>query len=226
MIEKSKNLSTFAYATGNVNVFTALANNCSNLTELDLKLHDDSGIDNIDDCLSEIFKNNEKLKFIKLKNFHAITGKCFLSLAKNVVEEIELNKVRNIKQEFLIKSLPNFTKLISLQFFHVRRNALVHLAEGISLCSKLKKLTIFPKGVLEDLYLFTSSKNIESLSIGLAKDQRITERFLDYMSWNLLKLKYLDIGGDSRSSFNKKFNLNCKILKLQILTLYETLKNN
>ena len=68
VIEKSKNLSTFKYETGDLNIFTALTNNCRNLTELDLKLGS-RNIDDVDSRLSEIFKSNKKIEIYKIRRF-------------------------------------------------------------------------------------------------------------------------------------------------------------
>ena len=88
LIEKSKKLSILHFKTINANAFIALANNFRFLTELTLNLDNDSDIDDIDRRLSQIFENNENLKSIKLKNFGAITGECFLYLNKDTIEEI------------------------------------------------------------------------------------------------------------------------------------------
>ena len=100
VIKKSNNLINFKYETADINVFTTLANYCTNLTELDLTLGHIFGIDNIDSSLFKIFRNNGNLKSIKLENFDTFTGECFLSLNKNIIEEMELNEDRNIKRDF------------------------------------------------------------------------------------------------------------------------------
>ena len=218
VIENSKSLSSFKYETSDVNVFEALASNCRNLTELDLKLNDDSQIDDLDSRLSQIFKNNEKLISIKLVNFKLMTGECFLSLAENFIEKIELYIIPNIQRNFLIQSLPNFTKLHTLEIFD--DSNCVDVAKCVSLCSKLKSLAIVTeKGVNKDLNIFASSKNIERLNVSLTEDQPIIENFLEYMSCNLLELKYLDISGYYDFDLNYEFNLICKLPKLEVLDI-------
>ena len=61
-IKKSKNLSTFLYE--DMNIIGEIASSCANLTELDLKWY--GYIDNIDSMFSEIFKNNKKMKIVKI----------------------------------------------------------------------------------------------------------------------------------------------------------------
>ena len=219
LIEKSKNLSIFKYETVDANVLSTLASNCRNLTELDLKLNGDFRIDDMDNRLSQIFKNNENLKSIKLVNFKTMTGECLLTLDENIIEKIVLNRVRNIQRNFLIQSLPNFTKLHTLKSVKVGHTAFVHVAECISLCSKLKKLSIVEKKVPKDLNLFASSKNIEWLGITLMKDQAIAESFLKYMGYNLLELKHLDITGYDNAALDCKFDLICKLPKLEVLDI-------
>ena len=219
VIEKSKNLSTFKYETSNVNVFAALASHCRNLTEVDLKLGDDSDIDDMDSRLSQIFANNIKLKSIKLRDFHSITGECLISLEKNVIEEIELSQAENVHRDFLIKSLPNFTNLHILHLYFVGRIGFVDTAESISLCSKLETLVIIDKGVDKKLNLFASSKNIESLALPLSGEPKIVESFLEYMSCNLLELKHLYLKGSPSNLTNLSFNFNCNLLKLEVLNI-------
>ena len=220
VIEKSKNLSTFKYETEDVNLFKALAINCRNLIELHLKLDDELLVDDLDSKLSQIFTNNRNLKSIKLDNFDLMTGECFLSLNENIIEEIELNLVVNIERDFLMRSLPNFTKLHSLEVWRIEDFVLVHFAECISLCSKLKRLAVVAdEGVNKDFNLFTSSKNIEWLNVSLTKDQAIIYSFLDYMNFNLPELKYLDISGYDDDLLDCKFNLNCKMEKLEVLKI-------
>ena len=97
-------------------------------------------------------------------------------------------------------------------------SVIVHLAECVNLCSKLKSLDfVFGEGVHKDLKLFTSSKNIERLNVSLPKDQAIIESFLDYVSCNLLELKHLDISGYSNDVLDCKFDLICKLPKLEVL---------
>ena len=225
MIKKSKNLSSFTYDINSENIFTTLAVNCRNLTELDLQMHNNYDVVDVDSRLSEIFKNNKNLKSIKLDDINAhteITGECFLSLDKNVVEEIALSGVGNIERDFLIQSLPNFTKLHTLELNDLDDPVFVYLAECISLCSKLKRLEIFGQQIHKDLNLFASSKNIEWLSITLNDEPRITKNFLDYMTSELLELKYLDMSADSMQSTSIKLTFNSMLnlpKKLEVLNI-------
>ena len=219
VIEKTKNLRTFEYGTANVNVFTVLASNCKNLTDLHLKLDYNSRIEDLDKKLSRIFKNNEKIKSLKLENFHAITGECFLLLNKNIVEVIGLIRISNIQRDFLIKSLPKFTKLRTLDLSIIGHTAYDHLIECINLCQNLKRLTIMDKRFNKDFNRICFPKKIEWLNIFLNEEQPIAESFLDYLSRNLLELKYLCIFGNIRNISSYKFDLNCKFQKLEALEI-------
>ena len=229
MIEKSKNLSIFKYETADANVLTALAKSCSNLTELDIcfdicyyQFIKSETDDDIDNKLSQIFKSNKKLKSIKLHGFYTMTGACFLSLDENVIEEIAISGASNIQADFLINSLPNFKKLHTLEFKNFSSDAftkLEHMAECISLCSKLKKLNIYDNKIHEDLNLFASSKNIAWLTISVNSDKIITESFLNYISCNLIQLKYLDISANIYQITNLNFDLNVEFKNLEVLNI-------
>ena len=221
VIKKLKNLSTFVYKTVDANVLEALSNSCRNLTELHLKLlYNYRTDDDVDSRLSQIFENNKKLKSLKLDNFDAMTGECFQSLAENVIEEITIIQARNIKRDYLNRSLPKFTKLHTLEFRNPNDIFYFYdVAECISLCSELKKLSIINFQIHEDLKLFASSKKIEWLTISLSRDQVVTKRFIDYMSSNVLELKYLDISGDYYNRLKCKFDSICKLQKLEYLNI-------
>ena len=198
-----------------------IASCCTNLTELDLKLWVNTiDMTSEDRKLSEIFHKNKKLRSIRLIGiFSPMTGECFLSLNKNVVEEIILNGTSRIQRDYLIGSLPNFTNLRTLQFHKIINFATV--SEIISLCSNLKQLFIevlnnFEIGI--SLQLFSLSKKIETLSIFFITNQRDTDNFFQYMSCNLLELKHLDIQGCSGLTENG-LSAICELKKLEVLNI-------
>ena len=96
-----------------------------------------------------------------------------------------------MQRDFLVRSLPIFTQLHTLKMNDVGVTAFLHVAECVSLCSKLKKLAICGQEVHQDFNLFASSKNIEWLKVSLTESEAISEIFLVYLSCNLLELKYI-----------------------------------
>ena len=87
------------------NIIGALIYNCVNLKNL--KLTCGSQIVGIDRAFSQLFKKNRNLKILKLHGFENLTGKCFVDLEENNVEEITLDTTDTIKNNYyLINELP------------------------------------------------------------------------------------------------------------------------
>ena len=103
----------------------------------------------------------------------------------------------NIKEDYAIKSLPYFKKLHTLEFIFFYDSNINNLAKCISLCTNLKKLSISNSSncthriLLESIGLL---KNLEALSfIGMTLDKVTTDSFFNHLSYNLIKLKYLNL---------------------------------
>ena len=210
-IQSSQNLSTFEYVFRK-KIIAGLIESCTNLNVLNLKCNNDLEADNADNMLSQIFLKNRNLKSIKLESFKNLTGRCFDSLNKNVIEEIMLSKADSLQRAYLIRSWPNFKKLHTLEIKNFSKNSFDLAVECISLCSTLKKLIIFDVDILENFVLFDSSKNVETLVINMERNRvsstftsnlvdishnptKSFDTFLRYVSRNLLDLKYLDLRG-------------------------------
>ena len=201
-IYKLKKLRSFEYMCVNEKVIKALAISCNNLTVLKLasrssinSIFSSNFINNLDDVLSQIFQNNKKIKSLSLSQFKTLTGKCFRDLDHNIVEEIELSDTDNLQREFLITSLPFFEKLHTLDFQFVERHSCDHVAECISLCHNLKKVTIYSCQFLQKHLRFSVCKleNLEMLSVISLHNCSITNNFFNDVSQNLLHLKHLDL---------------------------------
>ena len=98
----------------------------------------------------------------------------------------------NIKRFYLFKDFPTFAKLHIFKFscFCNDNN------EFISLCSKLKQLYIYDlnshwkENRMNSVYCL---KDLETLSMFDIYEGEFTKEFFDYISSNLLKLKFINI---------------------------------
>ena len=196
VIDELKNLRHFESKNLDECVLKSLAFNCSYLSVLKLGYCD--RINKLDELLAPVFYKNKQLKILGLGNSVTLTGQCFLSLDKNTVEEIILIQVHNLERDYLINSFPNFVNLHTLEFDCLLGGNGAHIAECVNLCGNLKKLT------LDSMKCYTAEnfwdslhglKELEMLSVNYAKKGTLTTSFLDYISCNLPKLKYLDISG-------------------------------
>ena len=71
-----------------------------------------------------------------------MTGECLISLNNNNIEEICLRDTKNIQGKYLIVSFPYFVKLHTIEFTCFTANNFDEVAESLSLCSKLTKVTM------------------------------------------------------------------------------------
>ena len=155
---------------------------------------------------------------MNLRFLNNFSGKCFLSLNTNVIEDIGLQYVGDIEPNYLIKTWPYFEKFRKLRFESYDGNGFTDIAECISLCSKLKELDLntIPTCTENDLIKsIASAKNLESLSLN---DVAVTDTELKYISLNLLELKNLKIY-DCRNISLSSLKLICMLEKLEELDL-------
>ena len=217
-IKKSRNLSSFTYEDCREDLILEIGNSCNNLTELDLTLnflcHDN---DKLDSMLSKIFSNNKKIKIVRLDGFNDMSGKCFLTLNENV-EEIALIDLPNLEDDYLIKSWTKLTKLHTLELKYYDETTYYPKADCISVCSNLRKLTSCNFGICEDDNVSCLPESLQSLSICWQSTQVSMQNFLDYLSYNLLELKYLDLGGCNELTDNGLKSI-CKLPKLEELRI-------
>ena len=198
----SNNLKSFKCFSIKASIITALTFSCRNLTVLKLYCVRDNiinhEINKVDELLSHVFHNNKQLKTLGLGYFESLTGKCFLHLNKNTVEKIILTQDHGLQREYLTISLPSFAKLHTLEFrsfYGYTDNDAI--AECISLCGKLKKLTLFDMIFYSEENLMKSVsnlKNVEILRVRAMMENVATKSFIDYISHNLQELKHLHLG--------------------------------
>ena len=221
LIQKSKKLKNFEYGyKTSKNIIEALEISCTNLTKL--KLTCNTEIYNADAALSQVFLKNKKLVSIKLKGFQTLTAECFLDLDNITVEKISFGCTPNIKKDFLMNSLVNFMKLHTLEVYNFNGIAFDCIDKCINSCSSLKTLTIWNVTVNENALLLNSlSKNIETLTVFCmvnSEDELVVERFLRYISCNLLEVKYLHLGFYGGLT-NNVINIVWKLPKLEVLVI-------
>ena len=205
-------------------LITALTNHCNNLTELTLKHETQDDIDDIDQRLSQVFRNNENLKFLSLRDFFNLTGECFLSLNENVIEEIVLYFMEEIEPVYLKKCFPVFEKLHALTFSNYTNNINNHeIAECIQLCPKLKSLTLedFRTYSEKELIQAFFCQNLEMINLDCRlynNSEVVVDNFCQYISSNLLNLRFLEIKSSSDLSDNGLESIS-KLPKLEALDL-------
>ena len=221
-IDKSKKLRCFSCDGVVRNMVVALATSCTNLTELSLD-SDNLNIAKPDDLFSQLFNNNEQLKTLELHRFKSLTGECFLSLNKNTVEEITLSDAPNLKRDYLIKSFPSLVKLRTLKFINFFDNLNYDfIAESISSCGKLNNVTLDRMRYYSAENLLKSVdelKSLEMLRVAWMERGIVGKKFLDYISCNLLELKYLDLSTNNFVS-DEDAKLLSQLAKLEVLKIY------
>ena len=223
VIRKTKKLRVFKVQFRSISLITALANSCSNLSELFLinNIEDDSA--NMDHLFSQVFKNNRNLKSLSLYYFDNFTAECFSYLNENVIEEITLTGTENIQKVYLSKSLPSFKNLQALTFASLENN-FDQIAECIELCFNLKKLTLKDCNLSSEKKLIetiSSLNNLELLSVGCSyHDDIVSYDFCQYISCNLLQLKYLKINIFNGIS-DSGLKLICELPKLEMLSIID-----
>ena len=129
----------------------------------------------------------------------------------------------NIKRDYLIKSLPFFEKLQTLEFSLINNtNCDDYIAECINLCHNLKKLTLSVMTSYSQENVMNSIiglKKIESLTINHVKNDALTKNFFNYIGCNLLELKNLDLSYNGFLSDADLKSLN-ELKKLEYLNIY------
>ena len=225
VLKKCTNLSIFKCGSTTEHLISVLASSCSFLTELDLSCYYNHDVANIDDKLSTVFFKNKNLRYLRLYGFNTLSGKCFLQLNGNTIEKIILVSVYKIERDYLIQCFPNFIKMHTLNIFFINKDSLNCIAECISLCPVLKKISIKSLACTDEnfIQLITSLKSLEELSIIndifiIPEKSVITDKFCNYIGSNLLELKFLNLSGyDSISDLDLKSI--CKLIKLEILNI-------
>ena len=201
-IHQTKKLKSFENDYTNEEVIKALALNCSNLSELNLSCHPShkKKVENIDSLLSEVFRNNKKLKSLILKKFENLTGRCLLDLDQNTVEKIILEDAKLLNSDYLIQSLPNFVKMHSLELYSLfcsdKRDRCNKWLECINRCQSLRKLIVFNMLLSEEVLINAvfDLKNLEMLKAwSNSSDGLVTKELLNHISCNLKELKYLHL---------------------------------
>ena len=223
VVERTKKLRIFEVAFVNESLIMNLANNCKDLTELKLCNLTDCKIDNVDEKLGLLFKNNQKIKSLKLSGFENLTGKCLLCLNKNIIEKISLESNFNFEIHYLISALICFEKVYSLKFVNLsfRKNDYDELAKYIGLLSNLRHLSISYEWSLTDNFMesVSSLKTLEKLTVNnVSKISIITETFCNDVRANLHELKFLDIS-DCKGVHDYHIESICSLPNLEILKI-------
>ena len=202
-----------------------LAISCNNLIELHLSCYDGIGnincFDVLDELLSEVFLNNRQLKSLYLGCFDDLTGECFLSLNKSIFEELCLNLTNNIEPEHLFKSFPYFEKFKEFHLSDYEGDDFYNIAGCLGLCSSLKIIKICDVQGCSDVSLIKSvscSKNLENLQFSYLHEEVISDKLINFVSYNLPELKILDLYS-VKNIFDYHMKLISRLPKLEELNI-------
>ena len=169
--------------------------------------------------LSQVFKSNKQLKSVNLSCFEYLSGKCFLNLNPNVIEDIRLQHAKFIQEDYLIRSWPHFKNFYKLGFEHYEGNNFAGVAECICSCSKLIEIgiTMTKKYTENDLIkLFTSVTNLKKLRF---RYEPVSNKILRSISQNILGIRILSLHFSYAVLSSDSINLICKLRKLEELTI-------
>ena len=197
-LKKTKNMKSFSFDHTNAEIIRVLASVCTNFTTLNLSSSLKSKIENVEEMFSKLFLCNRNLKFLTL-HLHEVklTGQCLLSVNCDSIEAIELKffDFQVFKLDYLITCLPTFQKLHTFALWHYKTMHMHDIAKCINLCLNVKKLELSnlcprqsPNVLMKSISVL---KNLESLSL---ISQTLSTDFCKFISSNLLKLNFLDIG--------------------------------
>ncbi|XP_014230117.1 putative RNA-binding protein EEED8.10 isoform X1 [Trichogramma pretiosum] len=167
----------------------ALASSCEQLTEFSLG-HCSSSCD---PDLSTLFSKNKKLKSVKLSQ-NGSTGKCFLSLTGESLEELVVEKCPNISPCHFSKAIQSFTNLKTLiidkcvSFNDQVVKAISTHGKNISTLNLCDYYPMISKEVMPQL---ASLENLEVLDI--SQNYLVQNDFLIAISVHCKLLKNVDI---------------------------------
>ena len=199
VIRGTKKLSVFKGEIKVASIIRDLSSSCTNLTVIHLTLDWGADIENVDSLFSQVFINNDNIRSLKLFGFESLTGECLLSLNKNNIEEICLNRSYYIEGNGFINSLPYFVNLNTIYFEDLLGEDFDEVFESIRLCSKLKSLTMdnVMNCSFDNLIKSLSSlKNIVSLTLNYIAIGSLMKSLFTFVSSNLLNLKYLNVSNN------------------------------
>ena len=218
-ISKTKLLKEFACTNVQRGLITTMSNVCVDLTKIDLKADPLINSHDIDSALSCLFNSNKNLRSLTLRSFENMTGHCFFSLNKQVVDEIVLISSENVKKNYLKDSFSSFDKLTKLELRYVNKFKLGRIADCIFECQNLKRLSLdyfrqySTKSLIKSI---SNTRELEELELAHFNNSRIEKSFTDYVSFNLEKLKILTLRRCKGLTENHLINI-CKLTNIQVL---------
>ena len=177
-------------------VFHSIANACTELTVLELKANLAIWYNDVDSALSRVFERNRNLRSLTLRCFARMTAKCFLSLNERNITKIALISTENIKKEYLKESFGRFHRLSELEFRYINSFKLGRIAECISLCKHLEKLSVnFVRQYSNRnlIKMVSGSKSLEKLDLSHMNDSEIQKSFTEYLSSHAFVLQELTL---------------------------------
>ena len=197
LIRSSTNLEKFTCVDIDFDSLLIISLNCTKLSELKLCVFDSpfTFYDPVDHTLNTIFRKNQNLNTVKLKNFQYLTGFGNRYLNFNNIKSIHISSpgISFLAEDFNNK-LELFKNLIHLKLCNINVDNFAVMSTGIMNCLDLKFLKIsYCKDVTDDV-LIKACKTLNSLqSLHLNTLHNITDRVFESLIISCPKLNDLKI---------------------------------